>query len=113
MGQPTIAAKIEELETNYRMPEGGRTNEFLAARPQLVDIPFEAYPHIQKHFDPGASVELAFHVITKEIMRGKSWQLFNPILMRTLHRIGSTDSGMNAGATHRDAAILGLFTRLL
>jgi|SRR5471030_106068 hypothetical protein len=60
MEQSTIAAKIDELATLYRIPDGGKIKEYLAACPELVDVLLEAYPHIALQFGSGAIVELRF-----------------------------------------------------
>src|SRR6266700_7190718 len=58
MEQSTIAAKIDELELYYRIPEGGNVKQYLAGRLELVDLLLEAYLHIELQFGRGAVVEL-------------------------------------------------------
>jgi hypothetical protein len=41
---------MDELQKLYRMPEGGRIQLYLAARPELVDILLEARSHIELQF---------------------------------------------------------------
>jgi hypothetical protein len=60
MVESTIAARMDELQKIYRMPEGEQVKLYLAARPELVEILLEAHSHIELQFGRGAVVQLRF-----------------------------------------------------
>ncbi|MBZ5620804.1 MAG: hypothetical protein LAQ69_19065 [Acidobacteriia bacterium] len=58
MAQSTIAAKIDDVERSYRMPEGDKIKAYLAAHRETADILLEARPHIELQFGCSTVVEL-------------------------------------------------------
>ena len=60
MAQSTIAAKIDDLDRSYHMPEGDKIKAYLAAHPDIADLLLEARPHIELQFGHDVVVALRF-----------------------------------------------------